>query len=353
MHSSPSSAHAVAAATPCWPAPVSAITRGLPMRQASSACPSALLILCEPVCVRSSRLSQTWPPVSSDRRAVVERRGPAHVVAQQGVELVAVGGVGALQPGRLELVQRRDERLRHVAAAVGTEAPLDRRRAHAADTSAASAASTAWKNASSLAWSLRPGSASVPLAVSTANGRACLIARPTLSGVSPPESTNGGVPGCRRASPSRSLPGAARRARRVGVQQMEIGRERPERLHLRGVAHACGLHDLAAGAAGRLAAVGGPLVAVQLEQAEVTAVGQLRHLVERGVHEHPGEDGAPVELGSDQLRLLRGQARGLGQKIIPSAQAPRSTARRASAGPVIPQIFTRVIARLWSQAAPA
>ncbi len=68
MHSSPSSAHAVAAATPCWPAPVSAITRGFPIRFASSAWPIALLILCEPVWVRSSRFSHTSPPTASDRR---------------------------------------------------------------------------------------------------------------------------------------------------------------------------------------------------------------------------------------------------------------------------------------------
>src|SRR5215207_6549903 len=37
------------------------------------------------------------------------------------------------------------------------------------------------------------------------------------------------------------------------------------------------------------------------------------------------------------------QARGLpGQKIIPSAQAPSSATRRASAGSATPQIFTRV-----------
>src|ERR671916_170145 len=51
------SAAAVAVATPCCPAPVSAITRDLPIRRVSSACPSTLLILCEPVWLRSSRLS--------------------------------------------------------------------------------------------------------------------------------------------------------------------------------------------------------------------------------------------------------------------------------------------------------
>ena len=47
--------YAVAVATPCCPAPVSAMMRCLPIRRASSACPSALLILCAPVCSRSSR----------------------------------------------------------------------------------------------------------------------------------------------------------------------------------------------------------------------------------------------------------------------------------------------------------
>ena len=56
------SAHAVAVATPCWPAPVSAITRDLPIRLVSSAWPSTLLILCDPVWFRSSRLSRIRAP---------------------------------------------------------------------------------------------------------------------------------------------------------------------------------------------------------------------------------------------------------------------------------------------------
>ena len=51
----PEQAQAVAVATPCWPAPVSAITRFLPMRRASSPWPIALLILWAPVWFRSSR----------------------------------------------------------------------------------------------------------------------------------------------------------------------------------------------------------------------------------------------------------------------------------------------------------
>ncbi len=54
-HCIPSRAQAVAVATPCCPAPVSAMMRDLPNFLASSTCPKALLILCAPVWQRSSR----------------------------------------------------------------------------------------------------------------------------------------------------------------------------------------------------------------------------------------------------------------------------------------------------------
>src|SRR3569832_3014669 len=50
-HSSPSRAATVALATPCWPAPVSAMMRVLPMRFASWAWLLVLLILCVLVCL--------------------------------------------------------------------------------------------------------------------------------------------------------------------------------------------------------------------------------------------------------------------------------------------------------------
>ena len=93
MHSRPSRAAAVAAATPCWPAPVSATSRVLPMRLASRAWPSTLLILCEPVWLRSSRLSSTRQPSSAGQvGALGEQRRPAGVVAQQAVELARKPG---------------------------------------------------------------------------------------------------------------------------------------------------------------------------------------------------------------------------------------------------------------------
>src|SRR5690625_1098198 len=61
-HCMPSRAATVAVATPCWPAPVSAMTRFLPMACASSAWPTVLLILCAPVWLRSSRLSTIFAP---------------------------------------------------------------------------------------------------------------------------------------------------------------------------------------------------------------------------------------------------------------------------------------------------
>ena len=60
----------VAVATPCWPAPVSAMTRRLPRRFASSAWPMQLFTLGAPVWFRSSRLSQICaPPSSRDHRS--------------------------------------------------------------------------------------------------------------------------------------------------------------------------------------------------------------------------------------------------------------------------------------------
>ena len=48
----------LAVATPCCPDPVSVTTRPFPIRFASSACPTALLIAWEPVCASSSLLIQ-------------------------------------------------------------------------------------------------------------------------------------------------------------------------------------------------------------------------------------------------------------------------------------------------------
>jgi hypothetical protein len=55
MHCMFIKAHTVAVATPCCPAPVSAMIRFFPIRFASNTWPMALLILCAPVWFKSSR----------------------------------------------------------------------------------------------------------------------------------------------------------------------------------------------------------------------------------------------------------------------------------------------------------
>src|SRR6185312_16602540 len=121
----------------------------------------------------------------------VQRARPPHPVAQEMLELELEAGVRAgRDPGLLELVERRDQGLRHVPAPVGAEALVHRGQTAALGT-AASACSTARKKASSFAGSLRPGAASVPLALSTANGCTAAIPCPTLPAVRPPERTIG------------------------------------------------------------------------------------------------------------------------------------------------------------------
>src|SRR5205085_5991856 len=90
-------------------------------------------------------------------------------------------------PRALELVERRDQRLRHVAPAVLAEALGNGLPVHAATC----VASTARKNAMTLSGSLTPGDASVPLAVSTPHGWTARMPSPTFSGVKPPDSTSG------------------------------------------------------------------------------------------------------------------------------------------------------------------
>jgi hypothetical protein len=65
-------------------------------------------------------LEQDPLPGRREARGLVQRRGPAHVAREQVVELGVEAAVGPrLQPAALELVERGDQRLRHVATAVG------------------------------------------------------------------------------------------------------------------------------------------------------------------------------------------------------------------------------------------
>ena len=170
--------------------------------------------------------------------------------------------------------------------------------------------------------------------------------RPTLSGVSPPDRISGGVPGCSRASSQSKLSPVPPGARsRVGVEQVEVGPECAQRLHLRGVAHARRLDHAAAGAARRLLAVGRPLVAVELEQREAAHVGRLGHLVERRVHEH-ARPARPAGAAARRSPRPARSGRRAGCRARRSCRAPRRRGPPpgwASSSDVMPQIFTRVM----------
>ena len=125
-HGRPKWAHAVAVATPCCPAPVSAITRVLFIRSVSRAWPSVLLILWAPVWLRSSRLSQIWaPPICSlSRRAWYSGDGRPTKCLQQVVELGLKRRVGPrLGVLGVELVEGVDQRLGHIPPAEVAEPP--------------------------------------------------------------------------------------------------------------------------------------------------------------------------------------------------------------------------------------
>src|SRR6202167_257842 len=174
-----------------------------------------------------------------DTLGEIQRRGTSGEIAQQAIELCLVRGVLARgKPCLLQLGQRRHQRLGNVLPAIGPEAVLDcahvgeptdgvasrdgssgeavsvdsgawgetdTASSEAADTGsrkmvggagsgpgeAKAARSTAAKKSRSFTGSLIPGVLSVPLAVSTANGRTRSIASPTLPGFKPPLRING------------------------------------------------------------------------------------------------------------------------------------------------------------------
>ncbi len=115
----PNRAAAVAVATPCWPAPVSAMSRRLPIRRASRPWPIDVVDLVRAGVGQVLALQQDPDPELLGQPAALGDRGrPAAVVAQDAVELGPEGRVGpGVTEGRLELDAGRHQRLGDVAAA--------------------------------------------------------------------------------------------------------------------------------------------------------------------------------------------------------------------------------------------
>src|SRR5437588_1368954 len=112
--------------------------------------------------------------------------------------------------------------------------------------------------------------------------------------------------------PVEGLAGPAVEALRVGVEQVEVRLAvRLEPAHRGRILHPCGLHHPAARASRRLAAVGGALVTVELQDRDPAEVGQPRDLVERRIHEDPDQLRLALERGADLLprgRVARARA---------------------------------------------
>ena len=106
----------MAVATPCWPAPVSAITRGLPIRARQQRLAERVVDLVRAGVEQVLALEvdrRRRPPPRGASRAVERGRAGRRSRAAAASSSVAEGRVGARrQPLALELVERRDQRLR-------------------------------------------------------------------------------------------------------------------------------------------------------------------------------------------------------------------------------------------------
>ena len=123
-HRRPRSAAAVATATPCCPAPVSAMTRALPIRRASRALGERVvdLVRAGVAEILAFEVDRGAAEVPGETGRVRDRRRPAAVVFQQIGQLAPEGAVAAgVLPGLRKFLQRRHQRLRHEPPAVRPE----------------------------------------------------------------------------------------------------------------------------------------------------------------------------------------------------------------------------------------
>ena len=122
--SNPISAHTVAVATPCCPAPVSAITRCLPIRSTSSALPQTVIDLVRPS-VQQIFALQIDPCASEFLREPPrkkQRRRTPRIRPQQSVQPRRnFGSLLRLLVLALQLIERSHQGLRHIPPAINTK----------------------------------------------------------------------------------------------------------------------------------------------------------------------------------------------------------------------------------------
>ncbi len=132
VHSRPNSAAAVADATPCCPAPVSAMMRRLAHAPGEQRLADHVVDLVR-AGVRQVLALEEHPHAQplGEPRALGDRRGAPAVVGQQVVELLVEGGIGpGLLEGLLEIEAGRHQGLGDEPSAEVTEAPVGTGLAH-------------------------------------------------------------------------------------------------------------------------------------------------------------------------------------------------------------------------------
>ena len=170
------------------------------------------------------------------------------------------------------------------------------------------------KNARSRSGSLSPGAASVPLAVSTANGVArtptCrrAIASATLSGRRPPLRISGTLERRARSSASRRSPpcrraAPARRRARAGIEQVEVDVEALELADVADRRHLHRLDHLRAAAARHLGAVRRPSSPCSCSSVSPSSLAVAHDPLQRRVDEHAAQLHPAAQRARDPQRL--------------------------------------------------
>ncbi len=295
----------MAVATPCWPAPVSAMIRRLPIRVRQQRLAEGVVDL-----VRAGVVEVLALEV--DRCCRRPRTGAAPGRAARGGRRSRAGGRTARPGSRDRRAPRSTPPRARPAPASASPARTGPRRGRSGARRAlirsppSPTPFTAAANASSLAGDLRPGLDSTPLATSTANGLDRRDRARDVGRVEPAGQDHRDRPTVRpRDLPGERLARSARDAGHVAVEQVIVGVEGRQRLDVGAAADPRRLDHLAAGAPRRLGAVRpGP----RRRGAGASSARPRRRSAATcssvGVDEHADDLGAAAQRGRDLGRVV-------------------------------------------------